>query len=334
MLHLDYKYIQLISSHLRNFRRKKDSLYNFSCPVCGDSQKNKHKARAYFIQKANQFYFHCHNCQLSLTLLNLLKRVSPALADQYQLERYRNGRNKPKAETKSAEKTVELPKLMSRNLICITQLPEDHYARQYVKSRKIPSEQLNRLYFTEDFGKLCNELFPNRYNLKKEPRLVLPFFERDGKVMGLQGRSFTNKSKLRYLTVRANDEVTLIYGIEKLDLSQRVYIVEGPIDSLFISNSVAAATSDLERVYNYYKFHDSVLVFDNEPRNREVMNIMGKAIEHGRTVCIWPETIAEKDINDIIKINGVSPEYLLKLINENVYTGLKAKLKFSHWRKC
>lgn len=333
MLHVDYKYIQLVSPYLRNFKNKKTTLYNFSCPVCGDSQKNKNKARAYFIQKNNNYYFHCHNCQLSLSLGSFLRRVSPALYDEYALEKFKDKDRKP--AKKIVKKKVQLKTFNTNKAVCLTQLPKDHYVVKYVRGREIPEDKMNRLYFTEDYAELCEELFPGRYpDLEKEEhRLLIPFFSSDGEVFGIQGRSFGSNKKLRYLTAKPDDETVLIYGIKNINFNDVVYVVEGPLDSLFLPNSIAATNSDLERVFHSYRIPNSILLFDNEPRNKEVMKMQEKAILHGRNVVIWPEWIKEKDINDMI-LSGRTIEELLDVINDNVLSGLKAKLKFSKWKRC
>ena len=54
---VDSKYIGLVSSRLPKFKRIKPNLYNCRCPICGDSQKQRNKARGYFYAiKANTNY--------------------------------------------------------------------------------------------------------------------------------------------------------------------------------------------------------------------------------------------------------------------------------------
>ena len=50
------------------------------------------------------------------------------------------------------------------------------------------------------------------------------------------------------------------------------------------------------------------------------------------TVCIWPKTVKEKDINDMV-LSGVSPKVIEDTINKNKFSGLSAKMALSDWSK-
>ena len=76
-LPIDTKYLRLVSSRLRNFKQKNTYLFNFSCPYCGDSQKNKSKARGYVFSKGNDLIFKCHNCGVGANVGNFLKLLIP-----------------------------------------------------------------------------------------------------------------------------------------------------------------------------------------------------------------------------------------------------------------
>ena len=88
MLYLDTKYISLISGKLQKFK-KSNTTYNFRCPYCGDSQKNKNRARGYFFQKKGSYIFKCHNCGVGRTLANFLKDNDSSLFSEYLLESYK-----------------------------------------------------------------------------------------------------------------------------------------------------------------------------------------------------------------------------------------------------
>ena len=59
---VDSKFIGLVSSRLQKFKKIKTDLYNFRCPICGDSQKNKSKTRGYLYSVKEDVNFMCHNC--------------------------------------------------------------------------------------------------------------------------------------------------------------------------------------------------------------------------------------------------------------------------------
>jgi hypothetical protein len=335
MLYVDLKYITTIGIHLRNFKRKNDGLFNCSCPICGDSEKKKSKARGYFYQKGSSMYYKCHNCGSGIGIANFLKSYFPNYHEQYLLEKYKSGVETKK--TKSAVIPVTkfvLTKFNSKKAARITELAELHYARQYAINRKIPTHCLSKLYFTEDFSGLVDDLFPGKYqNLpKNEPRLIIPFFDQLGNLTGLQGRSFSPEKSLRYITIRSSSTTDLIYGLERINQNDVVYVVEGPIDSLFIPNCLAAANSDLQSTASKTGLNNIVLIYDNEPRNREIVKLMEQAIESNKKICIWPSTTQEKDINDMI-LSGSSPENILSIIQNRTFSGLSARLEFTKWKK-
>ena len=124
-----------------------------------------------------------------------------------------------------------------------------------------------------------------------------------------------------------DDDAPKVYGLDTIDKRLPVYVVEGPFDSTFINNSVALCGSDGE--IRDLERSDKVFVYDNEPRNKEIVNRIERCIERGERVVIWPTTIREKDINDMI----LSGHNVQEIVESNVYTGLQAKLKFTTWKK-
>ena len=88
---VDVKYINLISLRLQKFKKIKNNLYNFRCPICGDSQRNKNKARGYLYQVKNNTNFKCHNCGLNISFNNFLKQVDINTHTQYTLEKFKEG---------------------------------------------------------------------------------------------------------------------------------------------------------------------------------------------------------------------------------------------------
>lgn len=337
---LDHKYIGTLSTRLEKFTRKGDYLYNFRCPICGDSQTNKNKARGYtFAQKGGMFY-KCHNCQASMTLGSLIRSVDPNLYKEYCLERYKSGETGRKAhkEHNFVFKPVVFESSRKDNamrgiVVPLERLPKDHAAVKYVTDRKIPKDKFDRLYFVDDSTKM-REFAPG-YEEKivgNEPRLILPFFDEEDNLVGLSGRAITDH-KIRYLTMRIIEDAFMIFGLNEVNKDERVYVTEGPIDSLFLPNAVASGNANLKSVGDVLPKENLVLIYDNEPRNKEVMREMKRAIEDGFTVCIWPETIKEKDINDMIRLSNLSVAEVLDVINKNTFSGPKALLKFNMWSK-
>jgi len=345
-IYIDRRYLLLTSSRFRNFKTKKDDLFNFSCPFCGDSQKNQHRARGYVYRKDNDYFYMCHNCNVSTTFGKLLQHIDPNLYREYILERYSAGDNKySPVEKPKLQEYLTGPKPVDRyksiqdfSANSIQNLPDGHYAKDYIKNRRIPEKYWNEIFFTESYKKFLDDNFPNhgKEKLFDDARIVMFYTNRDGMVTNVTGRSLEADSKIRYITVKLLDEKK-IYGMHRLDLSSRVYITEGQFDSLFLPNSVASGDSNLiglaEFLKKEYGLDDVVLVFDNQPRNKDIVRQIRDATIEGYPVVFLPYDPDAKDLNDMVR-SGMDSDQLKHLIDNNVYSGLTAQLKLNEWRKC
>ena len=319
---VDSKYIGLVSSRLQKFKRVKSDLYNFRCPICGDSQKNKNKTRGYLYPVKNNTNFKCHNCGASLSFNNFLKELDPVLHKQYTLEKFKEGHTgrgfvveAPKLEFKKPvfKKSLNLPKASSNPV-----------AKEYLEKRKLNPE---KFYFADKFKEWTNSQKQTFDTIgRDECRIIIPMHDKDNNLIGFQGRSLVPNS-VKYITVMLDEEAPKIYGLNTVDEKLPVYVVEGPFDSTFVNNSVALCGSDGD--VRCLEGSSVVFVYDNEPRNREIVNRIGKCISRGQSVVIWPSGIVEKDINDMV-LSGLN---VMDVIKSNTYSGLEAKIKFNNWKK-
>ena len=320
MVHIDLKYIMLLSPRLEKFKKVRDNLFNFRCPYCGDSQKHRNKARGYFYRKKNDFFYKCHNCSTGTNLAKVVQYVDSELYRDYVLERYKA--DAPKTEPPEFE--FEAPKFKKRdseleNLTPINRLNGEHPARQFVESRQIPKEFFDDLY-------LCTKFFQwSKISSKQEhPRLVIPFRDETGEVFAAQGRAF-GKEIPKYLTLKFDDKPK-IFGLDRVDFSRRFYVVEGPLDSLFVKNCLAVAGAD----FRHLPPGETTIVLDNEPRSKEIIKLMERLIHQNYELVIWPDTITQKDINDMV-LAGVKD--IKTIIDNNTFSGLTAKAKLSAWKR-
>jgi len=337
----DSKYTKMISYRLRNFKQKNDYLFNFSCPLCGDSQKNKSKARGYVYQKGNNLFYRCHNCSASTTVGNLIKAVDPAIHKEYILERYKSGENNktyvkrtydvptPKFGKIDKQKTFEFGDWCDK-------LPENHFCIQYLKGRKVPKEHWKRLIFTSKYKQFVDRLIPSHgKQIVDDARLVIPFYDEYNNLIAVSGRALESSDKLiRYVTIKTRESADkLIYGMDRVDLTKPVKIVEGPLDSLFLDNCVASADANLLLVAKSIQCAKKILIFDNEPRNKELVRIMQDAIRSQQDVVIWPNTLSgNKDINELF-LSGKSQSEIENIISNNTFSGLEAETNFVYWKK-
>jgi transcription elongation factor Elf1 len=330
---IDQKYVGTLSVRLNKFVRKGDYTYQFRCPICGDSQKNPNKSRGYlFAQKGGMFY-KCHNCGASMSFGNLIKAIDSTLYKEYCLDRYKAGESgrKPHKEHGFIFKPVKFGSNRDNNfkgiLKCLTELNDDNEAIVYAKSRNIPIEKYKQLFYVDDVSLMKS--FAPEYEEKlttHEPRLVLPFYNESDELVGFSCRALRGE-KQRYIVIKIKDS-SMIYNLNNIDRTQPVYVTEGPIDSLFLPNAIAVGNSNLKEALKYV---DGILIYDNEPRNKEIVRELKQAIEDNATVCIWPKNIQEKDINDMI-MSGKTQNEILNTINKNTFHGPQALLEFNNWR--
>ena len=329
--YIDLKFINDVSSRLGQFKKKTDYLFNFRCPHCGDSQKSKTKARAYLYRVKNDMFFKCHNCGMGQNLANFLKFVDPKLYESYLLERYKKSAPatpKPEFDFRPTKFKDQTP---IDDLKSIKDLFEGHPARLYCVNRKIPEKYFDKLFLSDKFMTLVNKVKPNTYKvIKDHPRLIIPFYDTTGKIFAFQGRAF-GKEQPKYLTIKLDENKQKVYGLDKVNFQQPIYITEGPIDSLFIDNCLAAGGADLF-LKNKIPNEQITYIFDNEPRNKEIVKRMYKVIEQDFNVVIWPEEIQLKDVNDMIK-SGLTKLELQDIISNNTYSKLSALTKLNYWKK-
>ena len=318
---IDVKYINLISSRFQKFKKVKNNLYNFRCPICGDSQKNKNKCRGYLYQVKNNTNFKCHNCGINISFNNFLKQLDIEIHKQYSFDKFKEGHtgknftvDEPKFEFKVPEfkPKLDLPKAS-----------ENPSASGYLQGRKLNP---NKFYYAEKFKEWTNSLKQTFESTKyDEPRIIIPIFYQNS-LIGFQGRAI-GPNKVKYITVMLYDDAPKIYGLDEVQKDQTVYITEGPFDSTFISNAIALCGADGD--VSKWGIDNPVWVYDNEPRNSEILSRISRVIEMGQKVVIWPSTIKEKDINDMV----LSGQNVQEVIELNTYSGLEAKLKFTTWKK-
>ena len=323
----------LLSSQLQRFKKTGDFLYNFRCPYCGDSQKNRTKARGFVFRKEANLIYKCHNCGKGASFQNLLKHLDPKIYDEYIFERYRKDRVNKEL---SGKLNFTQPNFMKgpsplKSLKKISSLKHNHPVKRFVDERKIPTTTHFELFFAPKFYSWVNTFIPNKFpSLEGDhPRLVIPFFDEDNKMFAFQGRAFGNE-KPKYITLKLDPDRNKIYGLNRVDKSQHILVVEGPIDSLFLDNCLAVAGSS-----NFAKDipkENTTIIFDNERRNREILIQVKQIIDKGYSVVLWPDDVQEKDINDMI-LSGKTKDQIQTTIKNNTYQGSMAKMKFATWRK-
>ena len=318
---IDSKYIGLVSSRLQKFKRVKADLYNFRCPICGDSQRNKNKARGYIYSVKNNTNFKCHNCGASLSFNNFLKELDPTLYKQYSMEKFKEGHTGRNFVVEEPIFVFEKPTFKSK--IDLPLCSEVNFGKNYLEGRKIDS---TKFYFAEKFKEFVNSLKPTFADTTfEESRIIIPLYYQKN-LVGIQGRAL-NSNSIKYITVMLDDDAPKIYGLDEINKEKTVYVTEGPFDSTFISNAIAMCGADAD--VSKWGVSNPVWIYDNEPRNEEIVSRISRTIGRGERIVIWPSDIKQKDLNDMV-LAGLDVKHIVEC---NTYCGLEAKLKFTTWKK-
>lgn len=268
--------------------------YNFKCQICGDG-KSKHKKRGYLLLFKDKWIYKCHNCSISMLAEKWLKEYFPILYRQYIIDLIKNDESKPddkevrcsfikKEEVYNEEKEVKtfVPILKEK-----TQLFID--AIDFCISRKIP-ENVWKRWFVSVSGKYKN-------------RIIIPFYDDKNKIYFYQARALRNQEP-KYLCRLGEKEFYNIYNVDK---NSPIQVTEGPVDSLFLSNSIAILGCSLSNE-NFYKIKQLGKIFWLFDFDDAGLKASNEYITRGESVFLWKKYAKEVglperekfDINDLM----------------------------------
>lgn len=324
-----------LAPKLRNFKKKGPALYNFSCPVCGDSKKNVLAARGYVFMKKGDWLYKCHNCSVAMNLSGLIRHLDPDTFAKMQLDRFRGSPEEQEApETPECNKVTSLTGTL---VFPVNDLPDDHVAVKYLRGRRLTPSMTGDLYWAEDISKLVNMADDpdGRFKFLKrsEGRILIPMRKADKTLYAVSLRSVDPSTTMRYIHVKLDpNEPDLVFGLDRLNPVRRIYVFEGQFDSLFVPNAIAASGASLLNVPKRFPHVKKTFVFDNEPRNAEIVKLIHRTIGEGHEVCLFPADMA-KDVNEMVMRGQIDAKSVQKLIDDNTVRGLQAELKFGTWKK-
>lgn len=326
--------IEAIGPFLSRFS-KKGNKYNFRCVYCGDSKRDETKARAWLLPPRRQqgidtYVYHCFNCNKSTTLEKFLKENFPDKYDALLLDKYSSGAGKKmfrnREDLVGVSEPHEFNEKLTESLQRVSSLSSSHPCVEYCRSRQIPKKYWSDLWYAEEFEPWIETILPERNQYKKvSSRLVFPLRTRAGNVFGVQGRTISG-DRIRYKTFVFVENRTQVYGLETVNFNETFYVLEGIIDSFFVENSIAVGSSSLVAGLRSLRTieKNAVLVFDNQPKNPEIVHCLRGAVSEGYKVCIWPKGLKGKDPNEMIQ-SGVTQEDLMTIIRQNTFSGLAAE---------
>ena len=323
------RFVIQLSSRLDMFRKTANG-YNFRCPYCGDSSKNKFKARGYLFPGDDGGYvYNCFNCSAPNSFYSFLELLEPSLAKEYTVEKFKGSGKKIVRRTSHSansafSKTKDHKELLTR---CDT-LHELHSARKYIDSRRIDPSLVyyikNPKEFIEHYSEV--DLFDDL------PKIIFPLEDEKGKCFGFVLRSIEKFAKHRYQTIIFDKSKIKVYNLSRINKDNQLYVVEGIMDCLCLKNSIAALDSSLHKTAKKLELDmgKTTLIFDNEPRNKWIVRAMQRAIKDGWSIFVWPKQIKYKDVNEC-NTNNLD---LHSIIDRNTYRGIAAKMKLNNWKIC
>jgi hypothetical protein len=341
---LDKKYIHLIAVQLEQFKWKGPDLANYRCFLCGDSKKHKYKARGYLYPHKGKWFAKCQNCSVALPFSAFLKRVNRRLYDEYIVEKLTDERpiptppaTHPLGASVVAAKAPE-PDYPVFTLSAVADASNRLSAvyRYALDVRQLPPVAFTRLFATEAARSWLEPLVGTEKAgglADGTPYLVQPFRLPDGSWFGAQLRSIAQKE---FYTFRWRDDLgpLKMFGLDAWTPDKNTYVVEGPIDSLFLDNALSPCGSDLLQGVQILEESGimpitapRVYVWDNEPRNKDICRHLRGAIAGRESVVIWPKN-GFKDLNDMVRA-GVDVK---ALVQRRTFSGLDAEREFSQWR--
>lgn len=342
---VEEKFVNMLAPRLQRFTKKGADTWNFRCPICGDSKKKKDRARGYLYRGKHALMYKCQNCGVGMSFRKLLETIDAELAKAYTLESFSERRvisTPPPAKIVHPIEQFYKPPFIRyderlKSATKVSSLPASHFCKQYIVERLIPNKYHAKLFYVERFKTFVNSLVPGKFKepiVKDHPRLIIPFIDQHEKLFGIQGRSFRKDSPAKYITIFFEQDRVRAYGLDEYDAKKHVYLFEGPIDSMFIDNALGMAGPSVdEKLAALLGQKDrATIVYDNEPRNVQIVSFMQSAVDAGWPICVWPREVKQKDVNEMVRA-GKSGSDIQKIIDTHTYTGLQANIKISQWRR-
>lgn len=329
---LEEKYLKQISSRLPMFRDKGKHIFNCRCTICGDSQTKPRKLSGYFHTKIGKLFYYCQKCNSSMLFGTFLKEFDSNLYKQFNMEVFKERQSHSCVTTREYIHPIPatrkyIPDIFSE-LPLVSDLKESSEAYQFCYKRMLPLKTFN-FKFAENFVQWTHghtEKFKT-WRGSDHPRIIIPWHDRTGKIIGYSARALDNLQDQKYYRVFVDDTVKEhFFGLDRVDDSKDHYVLEGEIDSLMIDNAIAVSNGKLHT----YRHPRAIYIPDSDIRNKHIMKNISDMIDLGLRVCLLPVHLP-KDLNDMIQ-SGLTKEEITDIIQKNTVHGLTAKLQFNNWK--
>lgn len=287
---------------------------NFACPYCGDSTTNTRKKRGNLYW--NDLYIHCYNCSEHVSLDSFLQDFN----ENFEGDDRVNVLNYIKENKKSISYGESL----------------DFYLFDKIKELALTFDELSLGFNIYPINELTYRAYPYlksrllHHKLKQfgyDPRrkeLYVFNLTADNKIVGFQTRDLDGSGP-KYQTwniqriydrlkkpIEMSDEdtdnlnkISMLFGILTADLSRNFTVFEGPIDAMFMTNSIGL-TGVKKQIVDFNEIPTTRYFFDNDYEGKIKMI---EKLKSGQTVFLWSKFLGDynipskkvKDLNDLVK---------------------------------
>jgi len=300
-----------------------------ACPYCGDSHTDDTKKRGNIYWDTLQY--HCYNCSHHTNLYSFLRDHDvrlPNTGDSFDVIDYikTNERSVKKIETIKHSVFSKADELA---------IPIDKF-KSFFKAKEITPGDWIWFKLKE---RLLHHMSDQFLYSERDQKLWILNLTPTGNILSVQSRRMKGKGS-RYLTydlpklyqemnIEINidedvlvsiSKVSTLFGIMQVNFQRDVTIFEGPLDSKFMTNSLALATAG--RSTNEFDEMATVrYMFDNDKTGKEKM---AEKLKKGRPVFMWSKFLKEneldtyniKDLNDLMIVCYREGSRAYKRINE------------------
>lgn len=313
--------------------KKNVGTYNGECPYCHEGKSTGKKRRFFYIPDEDHLY--CHNCNTSRNGVEFVKDQTGMSLLEVLAESELHTATVEEVITKSDFYKKYNPKALPDDSI---NLFDDNQISFY-KENQVIKDALSfiRKRRLDTAGNKPRSLWISLTDYTHRNRVIFPFYSPDGsaKIEFYQSRALYDKDadNAKYLS-KSNSDKT-VFNLDKITTDiEYIFLQEGPIDAMFLPNSVALAgihptDNQLDRMNALFPIHNLVYVLDNQWVDKTSLNFTKSLLEKNESVFIWPqELINFKDLNDLcvhLKKDVIKPEFIIK----HTYTGMKGLIQLS-----
>lgn len=288
--------------HSKQMIKEMPGRITMACPYCGDSTTDNKKKRGNLYWDTLQY--HCFNCSAHSNAYQLLKdhHVSfKSTDDTIQVIDYIQAH---KVETNNVE-------VLEHDVFKLTHelAPTRKEVKEWFGFKEVEAGDPAFFYLRKRL--LSSKLNRFMYSPSDKRIVVLNIAPKD-KIIGFQTRSITKYRNARYLTydlvkiyeeakkelkiseeeIASVKKVSTLFNVMMVDFERDVTMFEGPIDAMFIDNSIGLATAG-RSTEEFDEIPTIRYMFDNDETGKKKMM---EKLRRGRKIFIWEKFFKETKI--------------------------------------